>query len=107
MSVVDCICVAEVTGETLVRLAVRGNALIESCGLRYPVKCTLFGSYAERLATWVLGERDEETVYGYDSMAERWARSTGGVTLVLEDSEGQAAEVALIVVGQCEELQSQ
>jgi hypothetical protein len=105
MSVIDAICVIEISADTLAELGNRGNLLIEQLAMKYPVDCTLFDDCGEKLAEWALGERDDETVYSQEAIADRWRRSRGGVTLLLEDADGQVGEVALIVVGECEESQ--
>jgi hypothetical protein len=106
MSVIDAIYASELSAEKLHELGDRGNVLIEQLAMRYPVKCQLFGSCGERLAVWTLGERNDETAYGRESIEDRWERSAAGVTLLLTDSRGRIAEVVL-VVGPREALQSQ
>jgi hypothetical protein len=94
--VIDAIYGSEVNEQNLNELARHGDVLIEACGMKYPIACTLFGDSGEQLAAWPLGGC-ADTVSSYDTIEERWARSTGGVTLRLESADGQIGEVALII----------
>lgn len=105
MHVVECNCVKELSAEALENLARRGNALIEGMSMRYPVACTLFDSSGDRLAVFNLGQKDADEKF-CDDIERAWHRSSGGVTLLIQDAGDQSAELAIIIVSELESLTS-
>jgi hypothetical protein len=93
----DCIYSAEVTGDKLKELGIRGHEVIENRGLVFPIRCSLHSAGGERLASWVLGVGDDGTTNCQHDMEQRWEKSAHGVTLLLQDAAGEVAEVSLIV----------
>ncbi len=98
MHIVDVTCVPALSGDALHNVAVRANALIESLQMSDPVRCTLYDGEGARLAVFVLGEEDADEKFC--DVEQAWLRSVSGVTLLIEDSRGASAEIALIITGE-------
>jgi hypothetical protein len=94
---IDCIYAAEVTGDKLKELGIRGNEVIERHRLTYPISCSLHAASGEKLASWTLGIGDDGGNNCQYDEATRWEKSARGVTLLLQDAAGEVAEVSLIL----------
>jgi hypothetical protein len=86
---------AESDEESLTQFGELAERLIESSGMRLPIRCELFDSHGQRLALFVIGNRDaDECYYRVD---EVWRRSARGLILVIEDEDGRTDEVQLVI----------